>query len=62
MTSRIAIGHGVETSFHPHEVDARLCVARHDCALDRGSAPPPRQQRGVEVYAASSRRYENWNW
>ena len=35
----------VETSLHPHEVDARLYVACHDCTLDRGSTSPTRQQR-----------------
>ena len=42
----------VQPRFHLHDADAGLGVASLDGPLDRGSAAPARQQRGMDVQAA----------
>ena len=52
-------GTGIEAFIHPHDGDAALGIARHDGAVDRRSAAPARQQRGMDVEAAERHGIEN---
>ncbi len=60
---RHALDHGdgarIEPLLHAHHGDARLGVARHDGALDRGGAAPAREKRSMEVEAAERRLAED---
>ncbi len=46
------------TGFHLHRGDTGLPIARADRGLDRRRTPPSRQERGVEIDAASLRQLE----
>ena len=43
-------GAGIEPFFQLHETDPGLVVTGQDGALDRGGAPPPGQEREVNVH------------
>ena len=50
---------GVEAGIHLHETDTRFGVSGHDGALHRSGTPPARQQRGVDIHTAETRRLED---
>ena len=49
----------VEALGHLHDFDAGDLVAGHDRPLDGGGPAPARQQRGMQVEAAQTRRVEH---
>src|SRR5687768_2775834 len=48
----------VELLDQAHRRHAGLDISPEDCPLDRGSAPPSRQQRGVDIDAPKTREVE----